>query len=121
MRLGMACRATCVKGIIPQNRTPRPRVQFQSATSGLRKGHTLARRLRPPGQVLLRPGGERALASKPARRAGQAFSLFVEPRLGDRGKEAEIDVHRLGRARASVDRLEMTAGEVIVERADRRG
>ena len=86
---------------------------------GLRKGHTLARRLRPPGQVLLRPRRKRALPREAARRAGQAFSRLVEPRLGDRGKKAEIDVHRLERARASVDRLEMTAGDVIEERADR--
>ena len=70
---------------------------------------------------MLRPGGERPLAGKAALRAGQAFAGLVEPRLGDRGKEAEIDVHRLERARAGLDRFDVAAGDVIEERADRGG
>src|SRR5271163_4174836 len=80
----------------------------------------LARRLGPPRQVLIRPRGEGALAREPALRPMQTLARFVKPRLGDRGEEAEINVHRLERARAGVDRVDVAAGDVVQERADRR-
>ena len=37
----------------------------------------------------------------------------------DRRKQAEVDIHRLERARAGVDRLDMAAGDMVQQRADR--
>src|SRR5208337_5076489 len=47
------------------------------------------------------------------------MARLVEARLENRREQAEIDVHRLERARAGVDRLDMAAGDVVEERAYR--
>src|SRR5271168_5041760 len=78
-----------------------------------------ARRLDPPRQVLIRPRGERPLAREAALRPGQTPARLIGTRLGDRRKQAEVDVHRLERARAGVDRFDVAAGDVVQERADR--
>ena len=79
-----------------------------------------ARLADPLRQVPLRPRRQRALSGDAALGAAQALARFVHPRLDDRGKEAEIDVHRLERAGAGVDRFDMAAGDVVEKRADRR-
>src|SRR5579863_2870912 len=89
--------------------------------SGRREWRALARLLNPSRQVALRPRGQRALSGEPPLRAGRALSRLVQPRLGDQGKEAEIDIHRLERAGAGVDRFDVAPGDVVQERADRGG
>src|ERR1700728_811481 len=69
----------------------------------------LSRRLDPPRQVLIRPRGERPLAREPALRPMQTLARLIGARLGDRRKQAEVDVHRLERARAGVDRFDVAA------------
>src|SRR6185312_12278841 len=91
------------------------------SASSRHEGRGLTNPVDPSREVALRPHGQGALARKPALRAGQALSRIVEARLGDRGKEAEIDVHRLERTGAGVDRFDMTAGDVVQERADGGG
>ena len=83
-----------------------------------RKRRRLASPFRPSGQIDLRPRREGALAGEATLRSGQTFPRFVHPRRGDWGKQAEIDVHRLERARTGADRFDVTAGDVVQERPD---
>ena len=46
-----------------------------------------------------------------------ASVLAVPDAFGERGKQAEIDVHRLERARAGFDRVHMAADDVVEQRA----
>src|SRR6185437_1842829 len=91
------------------------------SASSRHEGRGFEDSIHPSRHVALRPRGQRALAGEPTLIARQALSRLVEARLGDRGKEAEIDVHRLERTGAGVDRFDMTAGDVVQERADGGG
>src|SRR5271157_3831661 len=83
---------------------PKPR-QYARA-SGRRRSFASAGGSNPPRQVRLRSRRQRALARHASLRPAQAIARPTYPRLDDRGKEAEIDVHRLEGARAGFDRLD---------------
>ena len=73
----------------------------------------------PLNPVSARPDSARLRASP---RSGPRKRLPASSTRGSSigGKEAEIDVHRLERARAGVDQFDVAAGDVVEERADRR-
>ena len=75
---------------------------------------------RPKFHLLVRARGQCALSRVAAIRPPRSASFLID-RSGKGREEAEIDVHRLKRARAGVDQLDMAAGYMIDERADRRG
>ena len=67
-------------------------------------------------------GGERALSRDALVRAAQALAVRpVGRRVRERREQAEIDVHRLKRFRSGVDGLDMAAGDVAEQRAERCG
>ena len=74
---------------------------------------------RPCRQIGLGPRRQRPLARDAALGPAQALARLVDARFDDRREEAEIDVHRLERARAGVDQFDVAAGDVVEERADR--
>ena len=59
------------------------------------------------------------MRARPRSGPDKRFPAWSKRGCGDGGKQAEIDVHRLERAGARVDRLDMAAGDVVEKRADR--
>src|SRR5262249_6661486 len=79
----------------------------------------------PALEVGERPASECALFCQRLLRATQPPTAFALDRVRERRKEAEIDVHRLGRARArgfcAADCFHMAAGDIGEPRAMRPG
>ena len=76
----------------------------------------------PAVEIAQRARAQHLLSRDGFFRAAQALAVgALGRRSGERREQAEIDVHRLERARAGVDGLDMPAGDVAEQRAERRG